>query len=398
MKSSVVLNEEKKYIMQTYDRFPLVITKGKGVMVRSLDGKEYLDFVSGIAVNSLGHCYPNVVFAVRNQVKKLIHTSNLYYTIPQIKLAKMLVDLSGLDKCFFCNSGAEANEAAIKLARRYAKENIGKDKYEIITMHNSFHGRTLAAVTATGQEKFHKGFEPLPAGFKYARFNEIEDLKKAITGNTCAVMLEPIQGEGGVNIPTEDYLKNVRKLCDENALLLILDEVQTGVGRTGRFFAYEHYGIKPDIVTLAKAIAGGLPLGIMIATNKVASGFTYGSHASTFGGGPVICSAAIAVLKAIKKEKILDNVNDTGEYFINKLNKLKKKYKFIKDVRGKGLISGIELTFPGKDIINKMFEKGFLINCTNDVVLRFVPPLIINKKHIDRLINVLDKIFAEVTI
>lgn len=396
MNTQDLINEEKKYIMQTYDRFPVVFTKGKGVKLIGLDGKEYLDFFSGIGVNTLGHCYPKVVFSIRNQVRKLSHTSNLYYTIPQIKLARILCKLTGLDKCFFANSGAEAIEGAIKLARKYAKENISRDKYEIITAYNSFHGRTYGSLTATGQEKFHKGFEPLLPGFKYVKFNDIEDIKKTISDNTCAVMLEPIQGEGGVNVPTPDYFKEVRKICDEENLLLILDEIQTGLGRTGKMFAFEHHKIKPDILTLAKGIGGGLPLGVMIAGDKVASNFTLGNHASTFGGGPVVCSSAIAVLNTLREEKILDNVNETGSYFLENLLKLKEKYNFIKDVRGIGLMIGIELKFSGKEIVKKLFENGILINCTNETILRFLPPLIITKKHVDKVVNTLDKVLGEV--
>lgn len=396
MNTQELINEEKKYIMQTYNRFPVVFTKGKGVKLISLDGKEYLDFVSGIGVNILGHSFPKVVFAIRNQIRKLSHTSNLYYTIPQIKLAKTLCKLTGLDKCFFCNSGAEAIEGAIKLARKYAKENIGKDKYEIITAYGSFHGRTFGALTATGQEKFHKGFEPLLDGFKYVKFNDIEGIKRTISNNTCAIMLEPIQGEGGVNTPSNDYFKEIRKICDENNLLLILDEIQTGLGRTGKMFAFEHYGIKPDILTLAKGIGGGLPLGAIITTDKIASAFTSGTHGSTFGGGPVVCSAALAVLNTLHKKKILDNVNETGSYFMKGLLKLKEKYDFIKDVRGLGLMIGIELKFSGKDIAKKLFENGILINCTNENVLRFLPPLIITKKHVDRVVNTLDKVLNEI--
>jgi acetylornithine/N-succinyldiaminopimelate aminotransferase len=396
MNTQELINEEKKYIMQTYNRFPVVFTKGKGVKLISLDGKEYLDFVSGIGVNILGHSFPKVVFAIRNQIRKLSHTSNLYYTIPQIKLAKTLCKLTGLDKCFFCNSGAEAIEGAIKLARKYAKENISKDKYEIITAYGSFHGRTFGALTATGQEKFHKGFEPLLDGFKYVKFNDIEGIKRTISNNTCAIMLEPIQGEGGVNTPSNDYFKEIRKICDENNLLLILDEIQTGLGRTGKMFAFEHYGIKPDILTLAKGIGGGLPLGAIITTDKIASAFTSGTHGSTFGGGPVVCSAALAVLNTLHKKKILDNVNETGSYFMKGLLKLKEKYDFIKDVRGLGLMIGIELKFSGKDIAKKLFENGILINCTNENVLRFLPPLIITKKHVDRVVNTLDKVLNEI--
>ena len=288
MKTQEIIALENKYVFQTYSRFPVCITKGKGIKVTDNDGKVYLDFLTGIAVNALGHCHPEIVNAVKEQIKKLSHTSNLYYTIPQIKLAKMLAELSGLQRSFFCNSGAEANEAAIKLARKYAKEKSGTGKYEIITMKGSFHGRTIATLTATGQKKIQKGFEPLLEGFKYVKYNDLIELENAVNDKTCAIMLEPVQGEGGVIVPDEDYLKNVRALCDRKKILLILDEVQTGLGRTGKYFAYQHAGILPDICTLAKPLGGGLPLGVMMATEAVSTGFTFGNHGSTLDRKSVV--------------------------------------------------------------------------------------------------------------
>ncbi len=395
MRSTDIFLDEQKYIFQTYARFPVLITKGKGMHVTDNEGKEYLDFLSGIAVNALGHCHPAVVNAIRNQTKKLSHTSNLYYTIPQVKLAKKLAALSGLSKSFFCNSGAEANEAAIKLARKYAKENLGPEKFEIITMHGAFHGRTLATLTATPHENFHKGYEPLPAGFKYVNYNDIEALKKAIDEKTCAVLVEPVQGEGGVLVPSPGYLKELRLLCDEKNILLILDEVQVGMGRTGKMFAFQQEGILPDILTLAKTIGAGLPLGVMMASEKVSKGFVPGSHGSTFGGGSIVCEAGLAVLETIEKKGLLENVSDMGSYLLSELKKLKEKYPSIKEVRGLGLICGIELEIPGKEIVSEMLRRGFLINCTSDKVLRFLPPFIVAKKHIDRLIAALDAVFSE---
>jgi len=395
MKNEQIIAEEKDCIFQTYARFPFVLTKGKGIKVIDNNGKEYLDFLGGIAVDILGHCHPKVTSAVRNQVNKLVHVSNLYYTIPQIKLAKLICRLSGLDKCFFSNSGAEANEAAIKLTRKYAKEKLGAGKYEIITMKGSFHGRTMATLSASGQEKIQKGFEPLLDGFKYAEFGDIDSLKSLISDKTCAVFLEPIQGEGGVKVPPAGYLKEVREICDEKNLVLILDEIQTGMGRTGSFFAYQNSGIKPDIVTLAKGVGGGLPLGLMVANDKVASGFSTGSHGSTFGGGPVVCVAGLAVIETIIKDKLTANAVDTGAYFIEKLKELVVKYNsIVKEARGTGLMLGLELKVPGKEFVAKMAEKGFLINCTADKVLRFLPPLIVTRRQIDRLVSALEEVLG----
>jgi acetylornithine/N-succinyldiaminopimelate aminotransferase len=395
MKTKKAQDLEKKYVMQTYAKFPVLFTKGKGVKLISVEGKEYLDLLSAISVTSLGHCHPKVVCAIRNQARKLIQTSNLYYTIPQIKLAEMLAKLSGLDKVFFTNSGAEANEAAIKLARKYSRDNFGAERYEIISMHGAFHGRTLGSLSATPKEKIQKDFEPLVPGFKYVKFNDIQELKSAVNEKTCAIMLEAIQGESGVNPVNDEYLKAVRALCTEKNILLIMDEIQCGLGRTGKMFAYEHYGVKPDIVTVSKSLANGLPLGACIASDKAAMSFSAGTHGTTFGGGNVICAAAIAVLNEIKKAKILGNVTEMGAYFMEKLNGLKAKYSFLKEVRGKGLMIGVELTINGRDIVTGMLNEGVIINCTNDTVLRFLPPFIITKKHIDHAVKALDMILEK---
>jgi len=383
-----------KYIMKTYNRFPIVLVKGSGVKVWDSDGKEYLDFVAGIAVCSLGHSHPKVVKAIKKQVEALTHVSNLYYIEPQIHLAKLLVENSFADKAFFCNSGAEANEAAIKLARKYAYEHMNGNKYEIITMENSFHGRTLATVTATGQKKFHTGFDPLPEGFRYVPFDDIPAVKNAITEKTCAVMVEPIQGEGGVQIPAHDYLQRLRKLCDDKGILLILDEIQVGMGRTGNLFAYEESGIRPDMMTLAKALGNGFPVGALLTTDKIASSFVPGSHASTFGGNPLGMAAGVAVMDSLLQDGILENCRETGFYFLEKLKEFKKKHPVINEVRGKGLILGVELSIPGDDIVKKAMEKGVLINCTNGNILRFVPPLIINKKDVDHVIDILNEVIV----
>lgn len=390
-----ILEDAERYLMNTYNRYPIILRKGRGMRVWSIDGKEFLDFVGGIAVNVLGHCHQRVVIALQKQAQRLLHVSNLYHIEQQIRLAKLLCKNSFADKVFFCNSGAEANEGAIKLARKYAKENFPeKEKFEIITAFNSFHGRTLATLTATGQEKFQKGFEPLVPGFRYVPFNDIDALRKTVNKNTCAVMLEPIQGEGGVKVSSEDYLKDVRKLCDEMKLLLILDEVQTGMGRTGRLFAYEHYDIKPDIITLAKGLGGGVPIGAILATDKVASAFKPGNHASTFGGNPLVCAAAIATLETILEDGfILDHCKRMGDYFLQRLIYLKNNFsELIVDVRGKGLIIGMEINGDGTSIVNACMERGILINCTAGNVLRFTPPLIIEQKDIDHLIDVLEEV------
>jgi acetylornithine/N-succinyldiaminopimelate aminotransferase len=397
METKKFFEESSHYIMNTYNRFPIVLRKGRGVKVWSSDGKEYLDFVGGVAVNILGHCHPRVVVAIQKQAQRLLHVSNYYYIEPQIKLAKLLVEHSFADKAFFCNSGAEANEAAIKLARKYSKEQVSPKRFEIITAKNSFHGRTLATLTATGQEKFQKGFEPLVPGFKHVPFNDISSISKTITKETCAVMLEPIQGEGGVIVPDQNYLKEVRELCNEHNILLILDEVQTGMGRTGKLFAYEHFGITPDIMTLAKGLGGGVPIGAMLATDKVASAFQPGNHASTFGGNPLVCAAAVATIETLLEDGfILDQCNRMGKYLREELEQLKEEFpSLIIEIRGKGLLLGMEITRNGDPIVRACLEKGALINCTAGNVLRFIPPLIVQQKDIDRLIDILEGVFAK---
>jgi acetylornithine/N-succinyldiaminopimelate aminotransferase len=392
------IDESSRYIMNTYNRFPVMLRKGRGIKVWSSDGREYLDFLGGVAVNILGHCHPRVVVAIQKQAQRLLHVSNYFYIEPQIELAKLLVEHSFADKVFFCNSGAEANEAAIKLARKYSKEQMGPECFEIITAKNSFHGRTLAALTATGQERFQKGFEPLVPGFKHVPFNDTDAIRKVVTKNTCAIMMEPIQGEGGVKLPDQIYLKEVRELCNENNILLILDEVQTGMGRTGTFFAYEHFGITPDIMTIAKGLGGGVPIGAMLAIDKVASAFQPSTHASTFGGNPLVCAAAVSTIETILEDGlILDQCNRMGMYLGERLEQLKMEFpRIIAEVRGKGLLVGMELTINGDSIVRACLEKGVLINCTAGNVLRFIPPLIVQQKDIDRLIDVLERVFEKI--
>ena len=385
MKAQEVFDTYKDCIMPTYTKTPLIFVKGKGSRLWDIHSKVFLDLFPGWGVGNLGHCHPKVMQGVRDQVSKLIFIPNNYHHIPQAKLAKEITYWTYPAKVFFCNSGAEANEGAIKLSRKF-----GKGRYEIITFENSFHGRTLATLAATGQKKYQVGFEPLPEGFKIVKFNDLEAVKAAITDKTVAIMVELIQGEGGINIASKDFVLGLRKLCAEKNLLLIVDEVQTGVGRTGKLFCYQHYGITPDIMTLAKALGGGLPIGVMVVKKEIADTLQPGTHASTFGGGPVICRAALAVLKAIQEEKLLKNAAAMGEYLFSKLNELKNKYPLIKEVRGIGLMAGIELNIEGKAIVEKCIEKGLLINCTHDKVLRIMPALNITKKEIDKGINILE--------
>ncbi len=389
MNTKEVIAQYDKYVMSTYGRTPVVIVKGKGLNVWDLDGNQYLDFFPGWAVSGLGHCHPKVASAVRNYLKKIIHVPNNYYNMLQGKLAEKIIENSFEGKVFFCNSGAEANEGAIKLARAYG--NAKGSRYEIITMENSFHGRTLTTITATAQPKYQKGFEPLPQGFKYVAFNDIKAIENAITDKTIAIMLEPIQGEGGINVADESYIKALRDLCDKKDLILIFDEVQTGIGRTGKMFCFEHYGIIPDVMTLAKSLGGGLPIGAMVAGKKFADVLKPGMHASTFGGSPIVCSASLAVFEAIQKEGMLSNTVKMGAYLAEKLNELKKKKSIIKEIRGKGLMIGVELTVPGKEIAEKCLKAGLLINCTHDKVLRIMPGMIVTKKQIDKAIAILDK-------
>jgi acetylornithine/N-succinyldiaminopimelate aminotransferase len=394
MDSQTLMMLSEQYVAHTYARYPVVLVRGKGTRVWDQEGEEYLDFVSGLAVCNLGHCHPRVVKTIQGQAEKLIHVSNFYYIEPQIQLASLLCKHSFADKVFFCNSGAEANEGAFKLARKFAKENIGKDRYEIITMEGSFHGRTLATLTATGQEKFHKGYEPLMPGFKYVPFNDIGAVKKAIDPKTCAVMVEPIQGEGGVNCPSEGYLKALREICDENRLLLIFDEVQVGMGRTGKLFAYEHEGVEPDMLTLAKSLAGGVPIGALLIKKGIADSFNPGDHASTFGGNPLASAAGVAALTAILEEGMLENCRKMGDYFLSELDKMKNKFPFIKEVRGKGLILGMELKIDGSSIVKEMLKKRVLINCTMGNILRFLPPLIVTQEEIDRVVATLEEVLT----
>ena len=386
------------YIMPTYTKMPYIFVKGKGMRLYDIDGREYLDFFPGWGVGNVGHCHPAVMSAVRDQIGKLIFVPNNYYHPAQAKLAKEIIRMTFPGKAFFCNSGAEANEAAIKLARAYGSRGGGPLRYEVLTFENAFHGRTLATITATGQKKYQKGFEPLVEGFKTnLRLNDFEAFTKAVTEKTVAVLIEVVQGEGGIFVAQKDFVKQLRKFCDERKMLLIIDEVQTGMGRTGKMFGFQHYDIVPDIITLAKSLGGGLPIGCMVAKKEIADTLQPGMHASTFGGGPVICKAALGVFKAIQKDKMLNNVSKISPYIFEKLEGLKYKHKVIKEVRGVGLMIGIELHVKGKDAVDQCASRGLLINCTHDTVLRLMPALNVTKRQVDAAIRILDGVLKEIT-
>ncbi|MHC4638318.1 MAG: acetylornithine/succinylornithine family transaminase [Planctomycetota bacterium] len=391
MDTKQVIELFDKYVIANYGRLPRVITKGNGSYLYDAQGNEILDMFPGWAVSGIGHCHPKVVEALRKQAGELLHIDNTFYSESQGILAQLLSERAFGGKCFFCNSGAEANEAALKLARLYT----GSGKYKFITAEGSFHGRTFATVTATAQPKYHEGFLPLLPGFSYVPFNDIEALEAAFTDEVAAVMIEPIQGEGGINIATEQYLKTMRRLCDENGAVMILDEVQTGIGRTGKWFGYQHFDVVPDIITMAKTLGGGVAIGAMMANAEIAASLVPGKHASTFGGNSIACAAAIAVIEAIDEENLLNNAVELGKYTQEKLNQLKQKHSVIDHVRGVGLMIGIQLTGPGAKIVEKCLDKKLRINCTHDTVLRFMPPMTVTKEQIDQAIDILDSVLSE---
>jgi acetylornithine aminotransferase len=383
-----------KHLIDTYGTRQLALVRGEGVKLWDADGKEYLDFFAGIAVTNLGHCHPEVTEAICAQARKLVHVSNLYYIEPQVDLAALLCAHSFADRWFFCNGGAEANEAAFKISRRYWFEK-GLFKPTILAAHQSFHGRTLATITATGQPKYHKGFQPLMPGISHVPFNNVEALRAALTPDVGAVILEPIQGEGGVCVPDDGYLKQVRDLCTEKKALLIFDEVQTGLGRTGMLFAYEHYGITPDIMTLAKGLGNGVPIGAMGCTEEVASGFSPGAHACTFGGNPLSSAAAVATIKVLTRPGFIERAAQVGEHFFAGLRALAKKYPPIVEVRGKGLMIGVEMKDPVAPVVNKLLGAGIVCGPAGPNVLRFIPPLIVTREHVDQVLAALDKVLGE---
>ncbi len=393
-KSDTWISRGERHVMTTYGRYPLVPVKGRGCRMWDADGKEYLDFLAGVAVNNLGHCHPRVVTAIKEQAYKLLHCSNFYHIPQQIELAELLCAHSFADRVFFCNSGAEANEAAIKLARKQSFEKHGEGRFEVITALASFHGRTLGTISATGQEKVRSGFAPTLPGFRYVPFGDLAVLQAAVTPATCAIMLEPVQGEGGVNVPPPDYLAAVRQLCDEKGLLLIFDEVQVGCGRTGTLFAYEQAGVVPDIMTLAKALAGGPPIGAMLTREELADALGPGTHGSTFGGNPLMAAAALASVRTLIDDGVLENCRTSGAYLFQTLDELCQRYPFAREVRGQGLILGLELEIEGGEIVKRCLEKGLLINCTVGKVLRFLPPLIVTPAEIDEAMAILDEVLA----
>ncbi|HZX21676.1 MAG TPA: aspartate aminotransferase family protein [Clostridia bacterium] len=390
---SNIVENGNKYSMNTYNRGTMVIEEAKGCYVKDAEGKQYLDMIAGISVCNLGHSHPVVVEAIQQQAEKLIHVSNLYWIPQQIELAELLVENSFADKAFFCNSGGEANEAAIKLARKYSYKKYGDGRNEIIAMTSSFHGRTLATLSVTSNKKYQEGFGPMPKGFKFANFNDIDSVKAAITEKTCAVIVEPVQGEGGVNVAKEEFLKQLKDICVEKDILLIFDEIQCGMARTGKLFAYEHFDVEPDIMSLAKALGNGFPIGAVLAIEKVAAAFSPGDHGTTFGGNPLACSADLATLRYMLQEKIWETVECKGDYFERQLEKLVEKYSWVKRTKGKGLMLGLELEIEGAPFVQRMAEEGILINCTAGKVLRFLPPFIMEEKDIQRTVETLDKTF-----
>jgi acetylornithine/N-succinyldiaminopimelate aminotransferase len=390
-----LMKRADQVMANTYQRYPVVFIKGNGAKLWDTEGRSYTDFVAGIAVCNLGHAHPRIYEVLALQAQTLLHVSNLYYTRPQIELASWLVKNSFADRVFFGNSGAEANEAAIKLARKYFKERGEDNRFRIVAMERSFHGRTLATLSATGQEKIRKGFEPVLSGFDFVPFNDAGALRSQIGPSTCAVMLEPIQGEGGVRCPDQNYLKTVRQICNETGTLLIFDEIQTGMGRTGKLFAYQHFSVEPDIMTLAKALANGLPIGAMLAKENIASAFGIGSHASTFGGTPVVSAAALEACKILVEDNIIENARSVGLYFKEKLHDLQTRHPIIEEVRGLGLLLGVQLKIDGRPLVMQCMQNGFLINCIQEKILRFIPPLIISTEEIDQLVACLDQILSQ---
>jgi acetylornithine/N-succinyldiaminopimelate aminotransferase len=388
--TKTLLEWSAKYHTPNYGRTPILLVRGEGMRVWDSDGREYLDFTAGIAVTSLGHCHPVVTGAIREAAATLLHVSNIFHAAPQIHLAKLLVENSFADRVFFCNSGAEANEAALKLARKYGKERGASDRYEVIATRNSFHGRTLATVTATGQEKYQHGFEPLMPGFKHVPYNDLRAMERALDSRTAAILVEPIQGEGGVHVPDDDYLPGLRKLCDESGALLILDEIQTGVGRTGRLWGYEHAGVEPDIMTLAKALANGVPIGAMLCRETVASVLTSGTHGSTFGGTPFVTSVALATLTTVLGERMPERAARMGRELMDGLRAIQKRLPVIRDVRGRGLLIGAELSMPAGPVVDACREGGLLALTAGDKVLRLVPPMIVESRDCARALEIIE--------
>jgi len=391
MQSKEVIEQFEKYVIANYGRQPYVIVKGQGSKIWDTEGREYIDMFPGWAVSGIGHCHRHVVEAITAQAAILIHMDNTFYNVPQGRFAQMLSERAFGGKVFFCNSGAEAVEASLKLARKHTE----KGKYKIISAEGGFHGRTMGAITATAQPKYHQGFLPLVPGFVYVPFNDIDALKKAFDDEVAAVIIEPIQGEGGIKVATAEYMQTIRQLCDEHGALAIWDEVQCGMGRTGKWFAHQHHDVVPDIMTMAKALGGGIAIGAMMARGEVADSLVPGTHASTFGGNPLACAAGIAAIEAIEQENMLDNTCKMGQYCLEKLTRLKEKHPCIEQIRGKGLMIGIQLNQPGADIVKKCWDKGLRINCTQNTVLRFMPAMNVTVELLDKSIDILDEVMTE---
>jgi acetylornithine/N-succinyldiaminopimelate aminotransferase len=389
MDTKTLMEWSAKYHTPNYGRTPLVLVRGEGTRVWDSDGREYLDFTTGIAVTGLGHCHPVVTGAIREAAATLLHVSNIFHNAPQVHLAKLLVEHSFADRVFFCNSGAEANEAALKVARKYGKERLATDRYEVIATHNSFHGRTLATVSATGQPKYQQGFEPLMPGFKHVPYNDLRAMERALDSHTAAILVETIQGEGGVNVPDDDYLPGLRKLCDESGALLIFDEVQTGVGRTGRLWGYQHSGVEPDVMTLAKALANGVPIGAMLCREAVASVLTAGTHGSTFAGSAFVTSVALATLSTIIGDKLPERAEQRGRELMDGLRELQRSRPDVKEVRGLGLLIGVELSRPAAPVVDACREAGLLVLSAGEKVVRLAPPLIVQTTECRRALEIL---------
>ncbi len=394
-----IAEAESKVLISNYKKYPLYIDKGRKCVLYDFAGKRYIDLLAGIAVNALGYNHPRINNVIRKQIKKSVHVCNLFYHPYQALLAQKLIEISGMEKVFFCNSGTEAIEAAFKLARGYSyKNHLGDGKHEILTLDNAFHGRTYGALSATANDKYRKPYEPLVPGFHFVKFNDLEDLQARFSEKVCAIIIEPIQGEGGIHACSGAFLKTARQLCDQYRALLIFDEIQCGIGRTGRYLYFQKFNIRPDILTLAKPLGLGMPLGALLTTDKVAPTFGPGDHGTTFGGGPLACRVGFEFIKILQEDNLLEQIVEKGDYFKNRLLQFKEKYPFVLDVRGEGLILGMELTFPCREIVNRCLEAGFIINCTSDSVLRFLPPYVITKKEIGKFIKALDKILAQVQV
>jgi acetylornithine/N-succinyldiaminopimelate aminotransferase len=394
MDTKTLMEWSAKYHTPNYGRTPLVLVRGEGTRVWDSDNREYLDFTTGIAVTGLGHCHPVITGAIREAAATLLHVSNIFHNAPQVHLAKLLVEHSFADRVFFCNSGAEANEAALKVVRKYAKEHLATDRYEVIATNNSFHGRTLATVSATGQPKYQHGFEPLMPGFKHVPYNDLRAMERALDSHTAAILVEPIQGEGGVNIPDDGYLPGLRKLCDESGALLVFDEVQTGVGRTGKLWAYEHSGVEPDVMTLAKALANGIPIGAMLCREHVASALTAGSHGSTFAGSAFVTSVALATMTTVIGDKLPDKAAARGRELVGGLREMQRRLPIIKEIRGRGLLIGVELTKAAGPVMDACRDAGLLVLTAGEKVVRLVPPLIVEPAECQRALKILGDALA----